>query len=191
MGQTYPTSKINALASLASWMQTNVLDTNESLFMGNYDEAIQFPCFSFIDKGAPDLPPTAFYDMVGNAPGDNFLTGRISQTVVEVNALDKYTTVNSGGGQNPDAVNTVFLMRERFRRALYYAGQLDTNGNYVVPNIQLLDFDTNGNPATGGCVYWPSEEANTWFETSYLASSDDPQLKRIQMLVRIRWTEIQ
>jgi len=189
MGQTYPTSKNNALASLAKWMQDNVLDVNESLFIGNYEQAMQFPCFSFIDKGAPDIAPTAFDDYLGNVPGQGTLYGRISQTVVEVSAMDILTT--NSGTQNPDAVKNVMLMRERFRRGLYYAGQLDVNGQELVPNIQLLNFDLNGAPWSGGYVWWPSEEANTWFESSYLASSDDPNLKRIQMSVRIRWTEIQ
>jgi hypothetical protein len=190
MGKTFGTSKKNALASLKQYIHDNVLDVNESLFLGNYEQAIQMPCFSFIDKGAPDLPPTAFSDDLGSIfPGSVGYQGRISQTVVEINIMDKTTSVS--GSQNPNAEKNIYLMRERLRRALYYAGDTNFQGCFIYPNIQLLDYDTNGHPSTGSFVWWPSEESNTWFESVYLASSDDPQLKRIQLAIRIRWFETQ
>lgn len=188
MSVTYPTSKNNALASLAYFVEQNVLDTNETFYTQNYENGMTLPCLTMIDRGAPDLGPSAFNDFLGNDPTHAQQYGRWSQTVVEFNCMDKLTTVQ--GVANPNAVKNVFLMRERFRRALYWAGEFDVNGAQVFPDIKLLDFDTNGNPWTGGYVEWPSTEQNTWYENSYLASSDDPQLKRIQISVRIRWTEI-
>ena len=190
MGVTYPTSKNNALASLAYFVEQNVLDTNESFYAnaGPYENAIEFPCITMIDRGAPELPPSAFNDFLGNDPAHDQQYGRWSQTVVEFNVMDKTTTVQ--GSPNPYAVKNVMESRERLRRALYWAGQVDVNGAQIFPDIQLLDFDTNGNPWTGGYVEWPSGEQNTWYENSYLASADDPQLKRIQISVRIKWTEI-
>ena len=185
---TYPTSKINALASLAYFVQQNVLDVNESFYPGNYDQAVQFPALTMIDRGAPDLPPTAFNDYLGNDPAHAKQFGRFSQTVVEFNCMDYLTSVESGGQR--DAVKNAYLMRERLRRALYCAGEYDVNGAEIFPDIQLLDFDTNGNPWTGGYVWWPSEEVNTWYENPYLASTDAPNLKRIQISVRIKYTEI-
>lgn len=185
---TYPTSKNNALASLAQFVQDNVLDTNQSLFLGNYENAIQFPCISMIDRGAPEMAPAAFFDFLGNDPQHDQQMGRWSQTVVEFNCMDKLTSTQTA--PNRDAVKNAMLMRENLYRALYLAGQVDTNGDQFFPDIQLLDFDTNGNPWTGGYVRWPSEETNTWYENSYFASQDDPNLKRVEISVRIRWTTI-
>lgn len=187
----YPTSKKNALASLYQYVNDNVLGTNESIFLGNYENAIHFPAIGMVDKGAPDLGPNSFDDYLGQSGVLNANQyGRVSQTVVEFNIVDKLTT-STTGGQNRDAEKNVLVIRERLRRTLYYAGQLDTNGQYYFPNIALLDFDANGHPSTGSYVYWPSEETNTWFESTYFASADDPLLKRIQISMRVRWLEIQ
>jgi hypothetical protein len=189
---TYPTSKKNALASLYQFVEdnvvSNVLDVNTYFVVGNYEQAMSFPSITALDIGAPDLPPMAFNDFMGGAPGNAQRYGRESQTVVEFNCLDKTTTVT--GAANPNAQKNVYLLREKLRRALYWAGQTDTNGDLIFPAIDLLDFDVNGHPWTGGYVYWPSQELNTWFETPYLASQEDPQLKRIQIAVRFRWTEL-
>ena len=186
----YPTSKKNALASLYQYINDNVLGTNEYLFLGNYENAVHFPCIGLVDKGAPDLPPTSFNDYLGqSAPLNAVQYGRVSQTVVEINVVDKLTTTT--GSSNPSAEKNVLEIREKLHRALYYAGQLDTNNQLYFPNICLLDFDTNGHPSTGSYCWWPAEESNTWFESTYFANADDPLLKRINIAMRYRWIEIQ
>ena len=186
----YPTSKKNALASLYQYINDNVLGTNEYLFLGNYENAVHFPCIGLVDKGAPDLPPTSFNDYLGqSAPLNAVQYGRVSQTVVEINVVDKLTTTT--GSSNPSAEKNVLELREKLHRALYYAGQLDTNNQLYFPNICLLDFDTNGHPSTGSYCWWPAEESNTWFESTYFANADDPLLKRINIAMRYRWIEIQ
>ena len=186
----YPTSKKNALASFYQYVNDNVLGTNESLFIGNYNDALNFPCIAVVDKGAPDLPPTGFDDYLGQSSSINANQyGRVSQTVIDVNIMDKLTTTTSQ--PNPNAEKNVLTLREKFRRALYYAGQLDTNGALIFPNIALLNFDVNPVVSTGSYVYWPSEETNTWFESTYFANADDPLLKRIHVSMRLRFIEIQ
>ena len=182
-----PMSEKNAIASLGSWLQTNIVKTGEKFVNQTYEQVEgPFPVFAYTQRPIPDLGPTAFDDYLGKGSSGDEQFGGIFQFMIEFNLVNALTD------SVRDAQQYVYLMRERLRFGLYYAGQLDEFNNAIMPNIQLLDFDTNplSPTATGGYLWWPSEESNTWMESPLMADSADPQKKRIQIMCRFRYTAV-
>lgn len=177
-------SEKNAVASLASWLQTNVLQAGEQFFTGNYEQAEgPFPVLAMTQRPMPELLTGFFDDYLGKSLNGTMQWGTIHQFLIEFNLIvAENDTVRN-------ARQYVGLMRERLWDALWYAGQLDENNAVIVPNIQLLDFDTvPSNPtATGSYIWWPSEETNTWMESPLYVDEADPMKKRMQVMVRFRW----
>ena len=183
-----PTSRKNAIASFAYWVQQNVLPympTNGlsqafKLEQSSWENTEAYPNITITERGMPDIGPLAFNDTVGQA---NNATMR--QTLLEINIQDRLADGNESVRQ------TIRLAREVLWQTLYYSGQSDSTGATLAPSIPILNFDDSNTPhsATDGFVWWPDEETNTWFETEYFSSSSDPNLKRIQIMLRIRWFE--
>jgi hypothetical protein len=182
-----PMSEKNAIASLGYWIKNNIIQEGEKLVEQTYEQVqAPFPVFAYTQRPIPDLGPTAFDDYLGRGSTGVDQFGGFFQFMVEFNLVTALTD------SVRDAQRRVYQMRERLRYGLYYAGQLDSSNNPVMPNIQLMDFDTNASSptATGGYLWWPSEESNTWMESPLMADSADPQKKRIQIMCRFRYTAV-
>ena len=202
-----PMSEKNAIASVGYWIQQNVVQPGEKFVNQTYEQVEgPFPVFAYTQRPMPDLGALAFDDYVGLGSLGDQQYGSIRQFMVEFNLIASITdTVRN-------AQQYAYLMRERLFYGLYYAGQLLPNLTPIMPNIQLLNFDAidwltdnegnrltdnEGNwisngppPQTGGYLWWPSEESNTWMESPLLVDNTDPQKKRIQIMVRFRYTAI-
>ena len=178
-------SEKNAIASIYSWMNANVMNQlpGWGFTTQNYEQAWgQSPVLSVTQRPMPELLTAFFDDNIGKSLGGTWQYGTIHQFMLEFNVMAVDDDVNRGAEQQ------VRLAREVLWDAFWYAGQT-SDTNYIMPNIQLLDFDTNpGNPQpTGSYIWWPNEETNTWMETPYMADPQDLMKKRIQMMVRFRW----
>jgi hypothetical protein len=181
-----PMSEKNAIASLGYWLQQNVVQPGEQFVNQTYEQVeAPFPVFAYIQRPLPDMAILAFGDYLGKGSLGDDQYGGFFQFMVEFNLVAALTDTVRNSQQY------VHLMRERLRYGLFYAGQIDDATNTpVMPNIQLLDFDTNPSSptATGGYLWWPSEESNTWMESPLLADSADPQKKRIQVTCRFKYS---
>lgn len=186
-----PTSRKNAVASFVKWVNDNVIPScpangiplSFKLQETSWENTEAYPNITIVERGMPDLGPLAWKDAAGSDNASNDFHATMRQTIVEINIQDR----RSDG--NAQAEKVVRLAREVLWQTLYYSGQTDSSGTLLAPSIPILNFDVAGNPATDGYVWWPDEETNTWFETLYLSESSDPELKRIQIMLRLRWFE--
>ena len=200
-------SEKNAIASVGWWLLNNVVQSGEKFVNQTYEQVQgPFPVFAYTQRPMPDLGAFAFDDYMGLGSLKDEQYGSVRQFMIEFNLVASLTdTVRN-------AQQYVYEMRERLFYGLYYAGQLLPNLTPIMPNIQLLNFDgiywlvnnqivnivdnsqrwiaVNDAPATGGYLWWPSEESNTWMESPLLVDSADPQKKRLQIMVRFRYTAI-
>ncbi|MDE2102281.1 MAG: hypothetical protein KGL39_33860 [Patescibacteria group bacterium] len=183
-----PMSEKNAIASLGYWLQQNIVQPGEQFVNTTYEQAQgPFPVFAYTQRPLPDLGSKFFDDNMGNGGGylGPLQFGSIHQFMVEFNLIAALTD------SVRNAQQYVYQMRERLHYGLYWAGEFSGN-TLVMPNIPLLNFDDKNSPhsITGGYLWWPCEEDNTWMESPLLVDNADPQKKRIQIMVRIRYTSI-
>ena len=204
---TIPMSEKNAIASVGSWLVDNIVQPGEKFVNSTFEQVEgPFPVFAYTSRPLPDLGAFAFDDYVGHGSLGDEQYGSFRQFMLEFNLIAALTdTVRN-------AQQYAYLMRERLYYGLFYAGQLDRNRNPIMPNIPILNFDaidwvydnagnhvpdnegdwiSNGPaPNTGGYLWWPSEESNTWMESPLLVDNTDPQKKRLQIMVRFRYSAI-
>ena len=179
----YPTSRNNALASVRKFIQDQCVtpvqyDVNPpwSLVGSGYENSLPTPVVSVTSTGLADLAPMFFGDELGSGQGS------YHQFMAEIQIADRWST------DNPDAEHNVWGMRERIWYALNWSAQ-SRNGVVEVPKITLYDFDTNPPMDTNSHVFLAGTD-NSWFEKPMMNESDDPNLKRIQILARVQYLDI-
>jgi hypothetical protein len=180
---TIPTGKKNALASLRSYIQTQLSPTK--VVFENYLNAEDVPCIAFEDMGIPGLGGHCFDDYMGEKVSDagvrTKVHGKVAQTMVEFNLL---TNVE----ENTSAVKDLYTMRDRLEYALMYSGKYNDAGVQIMPRIALLDFDASPSGVdTGASVWAPMEKDSVWMENYIGTDQERPQIKRLRILVRIYW----
>ena len=174
---TIPTGKKNMLNSLRTYLAAQL--TSETVLFESYENAEAPHGIYFQDVGVPNLGGHAFDDYMGQRDGQAFY-GKVAQTLVEFNLI---TDVDD----NTTAVSDLYNMRDRLEYLFMYSGIMGDNDALILPRIALTDYDQTPAVDTGATIWAPMDKDSMWIENYVGQDQARVGLKRLRILVRIKW----
>ena len=179
---TIPTGKKNMLSSLRTYLQTQL--TGETVNFESFENAEAPLGIYFQDVGVPSIGGHCFDDYMGEIINDDgsktIVKGKIAMTMVEFNIV-------SDVNDNTSALNSIYNSRDRLEYLFMWSGRLDESGALILPRIALMDYDQTVPVDTGTTITSPMEKDSMWIENYVGQDKERPGLKRLRILVRIKW----
>lgn len=177
---TWKTGKRNLLASIVEYLQTQL--PGENIVGSHYLQTETFPVVTIEDSGIFSLGDIAFDELVGFDSSGNPIRGKIEQTQLQIQILDRLSDSNRA------PIRGIRKLRDRVKYALFYAGVPDGSGGFVLPPIKILDFE-NAKADTGFIAWVPRELDSAWVET-FIQDDGTPPVWRYRIYCRVYWWEI-
>lgn len=166
-----PTGIRNLVASIERHLKAQL--SGVDVFIGNYNQAQKFPCVTVQNDGLFSLGDTAYGDLL-----ESGVKGRIEQTQLEINVMDKLNSTNR------DHWREVHIMVDKVRQAFEDAG-LKTG----IPAIAIYDYSQTPPTDTGRIAWMPTDLDTCWIPKN-IVNEALPSLFRVRVYVRIYWEKL-
>ena len=188
-GFTQFAGKQNLMASFNNWLIENIegghlgaqpLPSDKEFFWA-FDFPIgpeQFPAISTTERGLFNLGERAINKLIGHTSDGTPIYGVKNQTLIEITCHAKDTGTFTG------ATNTVRNLRDRVVFAITNAGHISTP---QVNKIRLRDYNNPSNPEVG---FIELDRDSNSINEKFIVDSQNQNVKRYILLVRIFWCEI-
>ena len=183
------TGKYNALASFLKWLTTNVPVTavtpNWTYTTIQQQENAPYPLVQVTEFMASD-PGTKSMGMIV-APFNTYA----SATQGKQSAMGLRMQIQADIGSDPNAVQTVYMIRDQIKRALINAGVADDlTGTISVPAIEILDYAANNSSPADTQITGEVKDPEGMIERYIPPDTAVPNIHTIELLLRFEWLEM-
>jgi hypothetical protein len=182
------TGKYNAWASFLNWLTTNVPGTGSlawSYTTFQQQENTGFPSVSVTEFMVAD-PGTKSMGMIV-APLNTYA----GATQGKQSAMGIRIEIQDDIGQHPNAVQTIYQIRDQIKRALINAGVADDlSGAISVPCIEILDYAANNGSPADTQITGEVKDPEGMIERYIPPDTAVPNIHTIELLLRYEWLEM-